>query len=115
MSSGQSYAELSDIWLCLACALGWTVWLVNSRQYLLKTDREGTIFDQEESVKVVGNVLSMKVGEDQDGTGIPVYLVLVDYVVACYDPTQTEVTDTVRNTGNRIQNKLARRSSRYLD
>lgn len=91
MSSGQSYAELSDIWLCLACALGWTVWLVNSRQYLLKTDREGTIFDQEESVKVVGNVLSMKVGEDQDGTGIPVYLVLVDYVVECYDPTQTEV------------------------
>lgn len=31
------------------------------------------------------------------------------------EDTKDMVTDTVRNTGNRIQNKLARRSSRYLD
>ena len=89
LSSRNSYAELSDIWLCLACALGWAIWLVNTRQSLLKTELESTIFDQEESTRVVGNVLSVSVGQDADGTGIPVYLALIDYVVECYDPTET--------------------------
>lgn len=31
------------------------------------------------------------------------------------EDTRDMVTDTVRNTGNRVQRKLARRSSRYLD
>lgn len=89
LSNRKTYAELSDIWLCLACALGWAVWLVNSRQSLLKTEMESTIYDQEESTRVMGNVLSVTVGEDADGTGIPVYLALIDYVVECYNPTET--------------------------
>jgi hypothetical protein len=82
-SSSSKYAELADLWLCLACALGWTVWLVSSRK---QSEPEPIIYDLEESIQVTGNVLEVKLGEDADGTGIPVYLALIDYVVEYYDP-----------------------------
>ncbi|KAL3940604.1 MAG: hypothetical protein SGBAC_004888 [Bacillariaceae sp.] len=75
--------ELSDVWLCLACALGWSVWLLSSKK---QAKVEPSIFDRKESIKVTGNVLEVTLGEDADGTGIPVYLALIDYVVECYDP-----------------------------
>jgi len=75
--------ELSDVWLCLACALGWTVWLLSSRK---QAEVVPSIFDQQQSIQVTGNVLEVTIGEDADGTGIPVYLALIDYVVECYDP-----------------------------
>lgn len=78
-----SDAELSDLWLCLACALGWTIWLISSRK---QSEPARSVYDQEESIQVTGNVLEVTVGEDADGTGIPVYLALIDYVVEYYDP-----------------------------
>jgi hypothetical protein len=85
-TSSTRYATLSDIWLCLACALGWTVWWVsNTRQQvdpLVQYDDPVVgMFDKEESRTVMGHVLQISLGEDADGTGIPVYHALVDYVV----------------------------------
>jgi hypothetical protein len=71
------YAKLSDVWLCLACALGWSVWLVS-------THNEHSELEpfQRDSKRVTGHVLQVTIGEDSDGTGIPVYQALIDYVVA---------------------------------
>jgi hypothetical protein len=80
-SSSSFTAELSDIWLCLACAVGWTVWLIGS----YKSAASDTVYDSEESIQVMGNVLEVSLGEDADGTGIPVYLALIDYVVEFHD------------------------------
>ncbi len=73
------YTSLSDIWLCLACAVGWTVWLVSATR--AKSTVEPSVFEAQESRKIIGNVLQVTLGEDPDGTGIPVYHTLVDYVV----------------------------------
>mmetsp|Transcript_25667 Transcript_25667/g.60470 ORF Transcript_25667/g.60470 Transcript_25667/m.60470 type:complete len:423 (+) Transcript_25667:97-1365(+) len=67
---------LSDVWLCLACALGWSIWLVSTRQ-----PPQQLIFEQEDSSKAMGHVLQVSLGEDILGTGIPVYYALVDFVV----------------------------------
>lgn len=80
------YSSLADIWLCLACALGWTVWLVSTMRSQSNVDAGmmgmGSImFEEKESREVIGNVLQVSLGEDPDGTGIPVYHTLVDYVV----------------------------------
>jgi hypothetical protein len=72
------YSSLSDIWLCLACALGWTVWLVSATR---KSQVEPSVYDSQESKKIHGNVLQVTLGQDPDGTGIPIYHTLVDYVV----------------------------------
>ena len=77
----ETYAKLSDIWLCLACALGWTVWLVSNTKGPLQTNSSDCVFDQQACRKVMGHVLQVSVGEDADGTGIPVYNALIDYVV----------------------------------
>jgi hypothetical protein len=69
-------STLSDVWLCLACALGWTLWLVNLRQA-----QQPLLFEQRDSRKVMGHVLQISLGEDNLGTGIPVYHAIVDYVV----------------------------------
>eukprot|EP00536_Pseudo-nitzschia_multiseries_P008257 jgi/Psemu1/325124/estExt_fgenesh1_pg.C_2080004 len=66
---------LSDVWLCLACALGWSIWLVSTRQ-----PPQQLIFEQEDSSKAMGHVLQVSLGEDILGTGIPVYYALVDFV-----------------------------------
>ena len=71
-------SSLSDIWLCMACALGWCVWLVSARQPPQGLEN----FEEQESAKVMGHVLQVSLGEDLLGTGIPVYYALVDYVVA---------------------------------
>jgi hypothetical protein len=65
-----------DVWLCLACALGWACWFVG---YLRPPDR--LVFETRDSKKVWGNVLQLTLGEDNLGTGIPVYHAIVDYVV----------------------------------
>jgi len=70
--------SLSDIWLCMACALGWCVWLVSARQPPQGLEN----FEEQDSAKVMGHVLQVSLGEDILGTGIPVYYALVDYVVA---------------------------------
>lgn len=92
---------LSDVWLCLAFALGWTVWLLSS---LKQAQVEPSIFDEKEAITVTGNVLDVTVGESADGTGIPVYLALIDYVVECYDPDE----DTAKLV---LQDKLKHPSS----
>jgi hypothetical protein len=71
------YARISDVWLCLACALGWSVWLVSTRY----ENSELEPF-QRDSQRVTGHVLQVTVGEDSDGTRIPVYHALIDYIVA---------------------------------
>jgi hypothetical protein len=70
----------------LACALGWTVWWVsNTRQQVDPLheydDPVVGMVDQQDSKRVMGHVLQISLGEDADGTGIPVYHALVDYVV----------------------------------
>ena len=84
------YSSLMDIWLCLACAVGWTVWLVSVTQSSTTSSGVGsTLFEEQESKEVIGNVLQVTLGEDPDGTGIPVYHTLVDYVVENHeDPEQ---------------------------
>jgi hypothetical protein len=72
-----STTSLSDVWLCLACALGWSIWLVSTKQ-----PPQELIFEQQESSKAMGHVLQVSLGEDILGTGIPVYYALIDYVVA---------------------------------
>lgn len=72
-----STTSLSDVWLCLACALGWSIWLVSTKQ-----PPQELIFEQQESSKAMGHVLQLSLGEDILGTGIPVYYALIDYVVA---------------------------------
>ena len=76
-SKDSSYAAVSDVWLCLACALGWSVWLVSTWYQ----QPDPLVFDGSESTTVMGHVLQVTLGEASDGTGIPVYHALVDYVV----------------------------------
>ena len=73
------YSTIGDVWLCLAFALGWTVWLLS----LLTQQQQGqsgvdansstmihySEFDTNESRKVMGNVLQVSLGEDNLGTG----------------------------------------------
>ena len=73
------YSTIGDVWLCLAFALGWTVWLLS----LLTQQHQGqsgvdtnsstmihySEFDTNESRKVMGNVLQVSLGEDNLGTG----------------------------------------------
>ncbi|KAG7352401.1 hypothetical protein IV203_008449 [Nitzschia inconspicua] len=75
-NSRTKNTTLMDVWLCLACALGWACWFVNSLQ---PPDR--LVFETRDSKKVWGNVLQVSLGEDILGTGIPVYHAVVDYVV----------------------------------
>ena len=44
------YSKLSDIWLCLACAVGWTVWLVSATRS--NSHVEPSIFESQDSKKV---------------------------------------------------------------
>ena len=74
--SNTTPTTLSDVWLCLACALGWSIWLVSTRQ-----PPQQLIFEQQDSSKAMGHVLQVSLGEDILGTGIPVYYALVDFVV----------------------------------
>ena len=81
MSSNQRqypkryYTQLSDVFLCLAMALGWTVWMLSS---LVRSELWRY---QKDSVLVRGNVLEVSVEEDSLGTGIPTYRAVIDYVV----------------------------------
>ena len=90
-------SSISDIWVCLACALGWMVWFVSvthrSKHDVNTTDKT-SIFDHEESKTVMGHVLQVTLGEDLDGAGIPVYHAIVDYVVE--SPTVDEEPLQVR-------------------
>ena len=75
-SQSNSNTTLLDVWLCLACALGWSIWLISSKQ-----PPQELIFEQQESAKAMGHVLQVSLGEDSLGTGIPVYYAVVDFVV----------------------------------
>lgn len=68
--------SLIDVWLSISCALGWTIYFVSTRQ-----PPQLLIFEQRDSSKAMGHVLQVSLGEDNLGTGIPVYNALVDYVV----------------------------------
>ena len=72
------YSSLSDVWLCLACALGWTVWMLSSTR---PEYAEMLRYQNESSKKVLGHVLQSSLGQDLDGTGIPTYNAVIDYVV----------------------------------
>jgi len=74
--SRRNTTSLSDVWLCLSCALGWTIYLAHTRQ-----PPQLLVFEQRDSSKAMGHVLQVSLGEDDLGTGIPVYYALVDYVV----------------------------------
>lgn len=69
------YTNLSDVWLCLAMALGWTVWMLSS---LVRSD---LLRYREDSVLVRGHVLQVSVEEDSLGTGIPTYKAVIDYTL----------------------------------
>lgn len=60
----------------MACALGWSIWLVGALQ-----PPQELVFEQQESSKAMGHVLQVSLGEDILGTGIPVYYAVVDFVV----------------------------------
>ena len=72
----SKHTTLMDVWLCLACALGWSCWFVSTTQ---PNDR--LLFETRDSQKVMGHVLQLTLGEDNLGTGIPVYHAVIDYVV----------------------------------
>ena len=76
-SRTNTKTSLSDVWLCLACALGWSIWLVSTRQ-----PPQEIVFEVQDSAKAMGHVLQVSLGEDILGTGIPVYYALIDFVVA---------------------------------
>jgi hypothetical protein len=91
-----SASTLSDVGLCLACALGWALWLVNLRQA-----QQPLVFEQRDSRTVMGHVLQVTLGEDSLGTGIPVYHAVVDYVVTDgatnHEPLQIRKCFTTKN------------------
>jgi hypothetical protein len=60
------YTTLGDVWLCLLFALGWTMWLLSSRH---SQQPATSMFDTQDSRKVMGNVLQVSLGEDNLGTG----------------------------------------------
>ena len=64
----QTEASLSDVWLCYAFALGWSMWFLSS---FLNTDLMR--FAESESVLVHGNVREVSIEDDSLGTGIPTY------------------------------------------
>ncbi len=68
--------SLLDVWLCLACALGWSIWLISAMQ-----PPQQLVFEQRETAKAMGHVLQVSLGEDTLGTGIPVYYAVIDFVV----------------------------------
>jgi hypothetical protein len=74
----NNFATLSDVWLCMACALGWAVWFVSSTR---PEHSELLRYQTESSHRVIGHVLQVSVGHDPDGTGIPMYNAVIDYVV----------------------------------
>jgi hypothetical protein len=74
--SRTKHTTLMDAWLCLACAMGWACWFVSS---LRPPDR--LVYETRDSKSVWGNVLQVSLGEDNLGTGIPVYHAVIDYIV----------------------------------
>ena len=68
--------SLLDVWLCLACALGWSIWLISAMQ-----PPQELVFEQRETARAMGHVLQVSLGEDSLGTGIPVYYAVIDFVV----------------------------------
>jgi hypothetical protein len=70
---------LTDVWLALASALGWTVWMVAShvRPLIERYSNEGIV--------VYGNILQTRVSEEY---AIPTYHAVVDYVLPDEDETQ---------------------------
>lgn len=77
-SSNSRQSTLTDVWLCLACSLGWTVWMVAAhiRPQVEQYATEATV--------VYGNVLQTSVFI---GEGIPMYRSVVDYVLADVEET----------------------------
>lgn len=73
-------STLADVWLCLACSLGWTVWMVAThiRPQVEQYAKEATV--------VYGNVLQSSVLVS-DG-GIPLYRAVIDYMLNDDDETQ---------------------------
>ena len=69
------YSRLTDVWLCLAMALGWTVCMLSS---LVRTDLARY---QKDSILVRGHVLQVSVEEDVMGSGLPTYRAVIDYMV----------------------------------
>jgi hypothetical protein len=80
-SKRQIHSKIGDVFLCMGCALGWTVWLISTR----RDDPEIWRFQHLSTKKVMGHVIDVTLGEDADGTGIPVYHAVVDYSIATED------------------------------
>jgi len=71
------YSQLTDVWFCLAVALGWTVWMLSS---FLKNNNSLSRYHK--SVLIRGHVLQVSVENDDSlGTGIPTYKAVIDYMV----------------------------------
>lgn len=81
------YSRLSDVWLCLAMALGWTVWMLSSfvRSDLMRYSKG--------SVLVRGHVLQVSVVDSFGGSTLPTYKAVIDYMV---DSKQTQERIQVR-------------------
>jgi len=75
----QRESKLSDVWLCLACSLGWTVWMV-AAHVRPRVEQYAT-----EATVVYGNVLHSSV---VIGDGIPIYRSVIDYMLADVEETQ---------------------------
>lgn len=72
----HTQASLSDVLLCYAFALGWSVWFLSA---FLNTDLMR--YAQSNSVLVHGNVREVSIEDDSLGTGIPTYHALIDYII----------------------------------
>lgn len=72
-------SKLTDVWLALASALGWTLWMVAShvRPIIERYSSEGIV--------VYGNVLQTRVSEEY---AIPTFHAVIDYVLPDEDATQ---------------------------
>ena len=91
----QRESTMTDVWLCLACALGWTVWMVAAhiRPIVQRYATEGSV--------VYGNVLQSTV---EIGAAIPTYRAVVDYVLE--DEATTQVRKEFR-TDTRLEEGFA--------
>ena len=72
----DTFSSLSDIWLCMGIAFGWTIFMVRPLFHKMSMVRYAT-----EGIPIKGHVLEAKVDmAGGDTPGIPAYHAVIDYI-----------------------------------
>ncbi|GKY98931.1 hypothetical protein MPSEU_000848900 [Mayamaea pseudoterrestris] len=86
------YTHISDVFACLAMALGWAVWMLSSVVKSAESELRGKY--QTESMIVLGHIRQVSIRDSE--LGIPVYSAVIDYMV----PVMSPIMDTVDSLDN---------------